>query len=567
MNLDYDYVIIGSGFGGSVAALRLTQKGYRVAVLEAGKRFADKDFAQSNWNLRKFLWLPQAFCYGIQRLNLLNDVMILSGAGVGGGSLVYANTLYVPPDSFFEHPTLQAMGGAEALLPYYQLAKHMLGVTENPKLWPVDDYFREAARAFDAEDTFRPTPVGVFFGNEHQAQHVDTPVPDPYFAGEGPERKPCSHCGACMVGCRHGAKNTLVKNYLYLAESLGATIIPETEVVALEPLSADGSAGYRVVTRCPTHVRGKPRRVLSARGVVCAAGVLGSLNVLLKARESGSLPRISAALGQRVRTNSEAILGAISRDKTVDHSQGIAITSSIYPDAHSHIEPVRYPAGSDAMGLLATLLTDGGGKIPRQLRFVANVLRQPLDFVRTLSPRGFAKQSIIVLFMQSLDNSLKISRRRVWWKLGRKGLGSKPEGGTKAPSYIPLANDFTRELAQKMDAIPGSSINEVLLDVPTTAHILGGCGIAESPEQGVIDLNHQVFGYANLWVCDGSMIPANLGVNPSLTITALTERAMAQVPVKPGATMRWLKVDSVWDTASLILQPEQNPPCQKPTQP
>jgi cholesterol oxidase len=553
MNLDYDYIIIGSGFGGSVSALRLTQKGYRVAVIEAGKRFQDHDFAKSNWDLKRFLWLPRAFCYGIQRLNLLNDVMILSGAGVGGGSLVYANTLYVPSERFFEHPTLQAMGGSKGLLPYYYLAQKMLGVIENPKLWPADEHFRETAKAFGAEDTFKPTPVGVFFGNDAQAKSVNTAVPDPYFAGEGPDRNPCSHCGACMVGCRHGAKNTLVKNYLYLAEQLGATIIPETEVTALFALSADGTAGYRIKTRRSTHINGRPHGVLTARGIVCSAGVMGSLNLLLQAREKGWLPRLSQALGQQVRTNSEAILGAISRDKTVDHSRGIAITSSIYPDEHSHIEPVRYPAGSDAMGLLATLLTDGGGKMPRQLRFVANILRQPLDFVRMLSPRGFAKQGIIVLFMQTLDNSLKVSRRRVWWRFWRKGLSSSPEGGVKAPSYIPLANDFTRKLAEHMNAVPGSSINEVLLDVPTTAHILGGCSIGSQPEQGVIDLQHQAFGYANLLVCDGSMIPANLGVNPSLTITALTERAMSFVPLKPGSSMRWLKVDPLWDTAALIL--------------
>lgn len=558
MNLDYDYIIIGSGFGGAVSALRLTQKGYRVAVLEAGKRFQDADFAKTNWDLKKFLWLPQAFCYGIQRLNLLNDVMILSGAGVGGGSLVYANTLYVPSERFFEHPTLQSMGGSQGLLPYYELAQKMLGVIENPKLWPADEHFRETAKAFGAEATFKPTPVGVFFGDDVQSESVDIPVPDPYFAGEGPERNPCSHCGACMVGCRHGAKNTLVKNYLYLAEQLGATIIPETEVLTILPLSADGSAGYRVKARCSTRLNGQPHRVLSARGIVCAAGVMGSLNLLLQAREKGWLPRLSQALGQHVRTNSEAILGAISRDKTVDYSKGIAITSSIYPDEHSHIEPVRYPEGSDAMGLLATLLTDGGGKWPRQLRFVANVLRQPLDFLRTLSPKGFAKQGIIVLFMQTLDNSLKISRRRVWWKLGRKGLSSSPEGGVKSPSYIPLANNFTRKLAEQMNAVPGSSINEVLLDIPTTAHILGGCSIALQPEQGVVDLKHQAFGYHNLLVCDGSMIPANLGVNPSLTITALTERAMSFVPLKPGAAMRWLKVDPLWDTADLILPSEHS---------
>ncbi len=550
MNLDYDYIIIGSGFGGSVSALRLTQKGYRVAVIEAGKRFEDKDFAKTNWNLRKFLWLPQALCHGIQRINLLNDVMILSGAGVGGGSLVYANTLYVPPTNFFEHDTVQAMGGEEHIMPYYEIAKKMLGVVENPKLWPIDDFFLETAREFDAEDSFRPTPVGVHFKEGHEGQKVA----DPYFEGEGPERTACTHCGGCMVGCRYGAKNTLVKNYLYLAEKLGATIIPETQVTDIVPLSADGSAGYRIFTRRSTRLNGKPKGVLSTRGLVCSAGVMGTLNLLLQAKEKGRLGRLSERLGKRVRTNSEAILGAVSRKKDVDYSQGIAITSSIYPDAHSHIEPVRYPSGSDAMGLLATLLTDGGGKIPRQLRFLGNIIKTPGDFLKMLSPFGFAKNGIVVLFMQTLDNSLQVSRKRLWWKLGKKGLNSSQEGSTKSPSYIPLANDFTRKLANKMDAVPGSSINEVLLDVPTTAHILGGCSIGKTAEEGVIDLQNRAFGYANLLVCDGSMMPANLGVNPSLSITALTERAMSFVPVQPGSTMRWLKVDKSWDIGQHLIR-------------
>ncbi|MBF2054766.1 MAG: GMC family oxidoreductase [Candidatus Sericytochromatia bacterium] len=546
-DFDYDYIIIGSGFGGSVAALRLSQKGYRVAVLEAGKRFGDQDFARSNWQIHKFLWLPQVFCYGIQRLTLLKDVLILSGAGVGGGSLVYANTLYVPPPAFFKHPIVQKLGGSERLMPYYHLAQQMLGVTQNPRLWPIDELFRETAREFNAEDSFKATPAGVFFGPAGKT------VADPYFAGEGPERTGCTHCGACMVGCRVGAKNTLVKNYLYLAEKLGATIIPESEVLDVEPLSADGEAGYRLRTRRTTGLGGWPRKSYTSQGVVFSAGVLGTLKLLLKLKSNGRLPRLSERLGKTVRTNSEAILGARSRDSNSDYSQGIAITSSIYPDAHSHIEPVRYPAGSDVMGLLATLLTDGGGNWPRQLRFAGNVLRQPLDFLRMLWPLGFAKHSVVVLFMQTLDNSLQVVQKRSWLRLGKKVLSSSPEGGSKAPSYIPLANDFTRRLAARMNAIPGSAINEVLLDVPTTAHILGGCGMGSSPEEGVIDLQNRVFGYQNMLVCDGSMIPANLGVNPSLSITALSEHAMAQVPLKAGAPMRWLKVDLAQQRTALLL--------------
>jgi len=547
MNFDYDYVIIGSGFGGSVSALRLSQKGYKVAVIEAGKRFRDQDFPKTNWQINKFLWLPALLCYGIQRITLLKDIMILSGAGVGGGSLVYANTLYVPPDDFFEHPTVAQMGGKDALLPYYELAKKMLGVAENPKLWPIDEYFRQTAQDFGAAESFKPTPAGVFFGEPGQS------VADPYFAGEGPERTGCTHCGGCMVGCRVGAKNTLVKNYLYLAEKLGATILAETEVTEVQPLSADGSAGYTLKTRTSTNLHGRPKRILRSQGVVFSAGVLGSLKLLLQLKESGKLPRLSARLGKTVRTNSEAILGALSRDKQTDYSQGIAITSSVYPDAHSHIEPVRYPAGSDAMGMLATLLTDGGGKVPRQLRFLANVFKHPRDFLTMLWPLDVAKHSVVVLFMQTLDNSLQVARKRSWLRLGRKILTSSPESGNRPLSYIPLANAFTRQLAEKMGAIPASTLNEVLLDVPTTAHILGGCNIGQSPTEGVIDLQNQVFGYQHLLVCDGSMIPANLGVNPSLSITALSERAMSFVPLKPGAQMRWLQVDTLWGQETILL--------------
>lgn len=551
MNFDYDYIVIGSGFGGSVSALRLTQKGYKVAVLEAGKRFADKDFPATNWNLRKFLWMPEILCYGIQRMSLLKDVLVLSGAGVGGGSLVYANTLYVPPQKFFDHPTLQKMGGSQGVLPYYELAKKMLGVITNPRLGPVDDIMLATAKEFGAGETFAPTPVGVFFGTAGQTE------PDPYFFGEGPERTGCNECGGCMVGCRFGAKNTLVKNYLYLAEKLGATIIPETEVTEVLPLSADGSAGYTLKTRTSTRPDGKPFRTLRSRGVVFSAGVLGTMKLLLQMKADHKLPRLSERLGKTVRTNSEAILGATSRDPDSDYSRGIAITSSIYPDADSHIEPVRYSAGSDMMGMLATLITDGGGKIPRQLRFFANIFKHPRDFMRVVHPFGFAKHSIIVLFMQTLDNSLQLRLKKGLF--GSHLTSASEDGSKKAPSYIPLANEFTRKMAEKMGAVPGSTINEVLLDVPTTAHILGGCGIGSHAGEGVIDLQNRVFGYQNMLVCDGSMMPANLGVNPSLTITALSERAMSFVPVKPGADLHYLEADKRWGTAELLTRAPLGP--------
>lgn len=538
--MDYDYIIIGSGFGGSVSALRLAQKGYKVAVLESGKRWADSDFPKNNWRLDKFLWMPKLRFFGIQRLNLLKDVLILSGAGVGGGSLVYANTLYIPPDSFFEQPLIQALGGKTRLLPYYELAKKMLGVTPNPQLWPADDYLRQTAAEFNAAESFQPTPVGVYFGEP------DTVVQDPYFAGEGPARTGCTHCGGCMIGCQVGAKNTLVKNYLYLAEQLGVEILAETRVEEIIPHSADGSQGYTLRTHCSTHPLGSPRKVLRSQGIVFSAGVLGSLKLLLKMKERGHLPRLSAMLGKTVRTNSEVILGVTSRDRQIDLSQGIAITSSVYPDADSHIEPVRYPSGSDAMGLLATLMTDGGGKMPRPLRFLGNIFKHPGDFLKVVTPIGFAKRSIILLFMQTLDNSLQVGLKSRWkWPFGAH-LTSAPEQGQKAPSYIPLANEFGKKLAEKMGGIPGNTLNEVLLDIPTTAHILGGCAIGRSPEEGVIDLQNRVFGYQNMLVCDGSMIPVNLGVNPSLTITSLAEQAMSQVPVKAGNVFRSLAIEKVW---------------------
>lgn len=552
MQARYDFIVIGSGFGGSVSALRLVQKGYRVAVLESGRRWQDHEFPESNWNLRKFLWLPLFKCFGIQRLNLLKDVLILSGAGVGGGSLVYANTLYIPPDRFFEHPVMASLGGKATLLPYYQLAQKMLGVTPNPRLWPSDDYLRQTAAEFGAAETFQPTPVGVFFGPEGQT------CPDPYFLGEGPERTGCTHCGACMIGCRVGAKNTLVKNYLWLAEKLGAEIFPETQVETITPLSEDGAQGYILHTRSPT---GRyPARSFHCQSLVLSAGVLGTVQLLLRMKAEGHLPRLSAQLGARVRTNSEAILGVISRNPQADYSRGVAITSSVYPDADSHIEPVRYPAGSDAMGLLATLLTDGGGWIPRQVRFVFNILRHPFDFLRTLSPRGFARHSVILLFMQTLDNSLRLRLKPRWrWPPGTC-LTSESEAGSKVPSYIPLANAFTRKMAQRMGAIACSALNEVLLDIPTTAHILGGCTMGHSPAEGVIDLQNRVFGYHNFWICDGSMIPANLGVNPSLTITSLSELAMRHIPVKAGHQFRHLRCEEAWGVTHLL-----NPGGNRPT--
>lgn len=547
---DYDYVVIGSGFGGSVSAFRLSQKGYKVAIIEAGKRWKDSDFPDTNWSVRKFLWLPQLFCYGIQRINLLKDVMILGGAGVGGGSLVYANTLYIPLDKFFENEIIQKLGGKDSLLPFYQIAQKMLGVNLNPNFYEADHLLKETAKDFGVEDTFKPTPVGVFFGES--GQEVD----DPYFYGEGPRRTGCIECGGCMVGCQHNAKNTLEKNYLYFAEKLGAKIVPERKVIDIKPLSQNGEAGYQIKTKRSTHLLGFPYQKITTRGVVFSAGVLGTLHLMLKLKEKNRLPSLSNALGHTVRTNSEAILGITSRDKQVDYTKGVAITSSIYPDAHSHIEPVRYPVGSDFMSLLATVLTDGGGKMPRQLRYFGNIIKSPVDFARTVVPIGFAKRSVILLFMQTLDNSIRVVRKRRWFWPFSKMLSSENEEGVKSPSYIPLANQFAKKMASKSNAIPQSAINEVLLDIPTTAHILGGCSMGVNHQDGVIDLKNQVFGYKNMLVCDGSMIPANLGVNPSLSITAFSERAMSFIPPKDNneVNMHYLKAEEEWGIKDLLLE-------------
>lgn len=524
---DYDFLVIGSGFGGSVAALRLAEKGYRVGVLERGRRYRTEDFPKTNWNIRKSLWLPAAKCFGILRLSVFSDVFVLSASGVGGGSLVYANTLYVPPDTFFRAPQwAHIKDWKAALMPHYRVAQFMLGVTQNRFESEPDHVLREVATELGRGETYVRTPVGVYFGEPGK------PVPDPYFGGAGPDRAGCTYCGGCMVGCRIGAKNTLDKNYLYFAEKLGAQVHAERTVVDVRALEG---GGYAV-----THERSgawllRDRRVTLARGVVLAAGVLGTVKLLLECKLRGSLPRVSDQVGRLVRTNSEAILGVASRRDDVNYSRGIAITSSAHVDEHTHVEVVRYSEGSDALTPLATLLTDGGPGMPRWRRYLQVVREHPGDFVRSLWPFGRAKRGFLVLVMQTLDNSIALRLRSSWRSLWRRTLDTERGEGTPNPTYIPLANQIARTMGQKLDAVPYSSILEVLFDVPTTAHILGGAVIGTSPEDGVIDARHEVFGHPNLFVCDGSVIPANLGVNPSLTITALAEHAMAQVPLKQGA--------------------------------
>jgi len=511
---DYDVVIVGSGFGGSVSALRLTEKGYRVGVLEAGRRYTPEMLPKTSWDLRNFLWAPKLGLRGIQRITLLKDIVVLSAAGVGGGSLVYANTLYRPPATFFDDPHWAGITDwAAELAPHYDQASRMLGVTEQPTMTPSDVVIKEVAEDMGVGSTFRRTPVGVFFGEPGKT------VPDPFFGGAGPDRTGCTQCGNCMIGCKVGAKNRLDVNYLYLAERAGATVHPDTEVTALRP---DGD-GWVVET-------GTGR--FTADQVILSAGALGSQRLLHAMRDTGVLPGISASLGSLTRTNSEALLGAQAASVPAEpYSRGVAITSSFHPDSTTHIEPVRYGPGSNAMGLLATLLVDGGGRVPRPIKFLGQALRHPYVMLRSLSVRRWSERTIIALVMQTLDNSLTVRRT----KRGRLTTG--PGHGEANPTWIPQGHEAVRRIADKIGGFPGGTVGDIF-DIPMTAHILGGATIGESAATGVVDPYHRVYGYAGLHVVDGAAVPANLGVNPSLTITAMAERAMSLWPNKGDADRR-----------------------------
>lgn len=531
---DYDVVVVGSGFGGSVAALRLSEKGYRVGVLEAGRWFTRETLPKTSWDVRSFLWAPRLGCYGIQRIHMLRNVIILAGAGVGGGSLNYANTLYEPLDDFFTDPQ---WGGItdwkRELAPYYDQAKRMLGVRQNPTFTPSDAHMRAAAERMGVGHTFRLTPVGVFFGDGADADGgvpATSPgdvVPDPYFGGAGPERAACIQCGSCMTGCRVGAKNMLTENYLHLAQVAGAQIHAMTTVTALR--EANGG-GYEVETK-PTS-RGRRRRTFRAEHVVLAAGAWGTQQLLHAMAATGRLPNLSARLGSSTRTNSEALAGATTYRSKTDFTKGVAITSSFYPNGHTHIEPVRYGKGSNAMGLLSVpFRVRGAGRLPRWLRHTGTIVRHPVQYARTMAtlPK-WSERTIIALVMQSHDNSLRVFRRR--GRLTRRARLTSEQGhGEPNPTWIPEAHEVANLLADEMGGVPGSSIGEVF-DVPMTAHFLGGCPIGGSSADGVVDPYHRVYGHPGLHVVDGSAVSANLGVNPSLTITAQAERAMALWPNK-----------------------------------
>ncbi|WP_446724910.1 GMC oxidoreductase [Nocardioides lacus] len=531
----YDVLVVGSGFGGSVSALRLTEKGYAVGVLEAGARLRDEDFANNSWDLKKFLFNPALGCYGIQRIDLVKDALILAGAGVGGGSLVYANTLYEPLDAFYRDPSWAHITDWKAELePYYDQAKRMLGVVVNPHITPADEIMQKVAAEMGVAETFHRAPVGVFFGPDGAAP--GTTVEDPYFGGEGPARNTCLQCGECMVGCRHNAKNTLVKNYLHLAERNGAEIHPLTTVTRVIPRAGGGYEVHARWTKAKLSRR-TAVKVFTADQVIFSAAAIGTQRLLHKLKATGDLPDISDRLGMLTRTNSEAILGAIAPDLSVDYSRGVAITSSIHPDADTHFEPVRYGRGSNAMSLLQTVLTDGGEG--RKLRWLKEMWAQRRNIGRLYDLKHWSERMVVLLVMQALDNSITVIPKKTpfGWR-----LTSKQGHGLPSPSWIPAANEGARQMAKAMstdagEGYAGGTIGEPF-NIPMTAHFIGGCAIGDSPATGVVDPYQRLYGYDGLHVVDGSAISANLGVNPSLTITAQAERAMSLWPNKGEADPR-----------------------------
>lgn len=526
----YDYVVIGSGFGGSVAAMRLAEKGYSVLVIERGKRYRDQDFAQSNWAFWKYLWNPALRSFGILQISTLDGMLVLHGSGVGGGSLGYANVLMEPDAALFEAPGWRDLADWKTVLqPHYAEAKRMLGVAPTPRAFAADETLKQVAGDMGREASYAATEVGVYFGPEGQRQ------PDPYFGGRGPERAGCIHCGACMVGCRHNAKNTLVKNYLYFAEHWGAEVLAEHEVRDIRPLAeqADG-ARYEVVYRPSTRLL-KPERRLRARNVVLAAGVMGTLKLLFRCRdETASLPHISPRLGDNVRTNSEALLGATARDGQQDFSQGVAIGSLFAPDTETVVQAVRYPAGSSLMRFLAAPLLSGGNLLIRLTKALGHWLRHPIDFLRAYLLPGWAQRTTILLVMQKRDNGMRVRPGRNAWTLFRRGLVTEQaeEEGDRIPAHIAIGHAVAQQYATRIGGVAAGSLSEGLLGMPATAHILGGVPMGRSAADGVVDPSGQVHNYPGLYVVDGSIVPANPGINPSLTITALAEYTMSQIEPK-----------------------------------
>ena len=540
-NTAYDYVVIGSGFGGSVSTMRLTEKGYRVLVLERGKRFQDEDFPKTNWNVFKFVWLPALRCFGILQFTLLKGVLALSGSGVGGGSLVYANVLMEPSDVMFENPAWRHLADWKTVLrPHYETARRMLGVTTNPRLWFSDETLNDIAKDLGYGESFQPTQVSVFFGEPGKEGEL---VPDPYFGGQGPDRRGCTHCGECMIGCRHQAKNTLNENYLFFAEKWGAQIRAECEVTSIRPLPADqsDSARYEVDYRSSTAWLRKPQKTVRARNVILAANVFGTLDLLFHCRDVyKTLPNISPRLGTNVRTNSEGFVGITARDAKVDYSKGITITSIFQADEVTAIEPVRYPDGSSFIRLLTAPLIDAGdsGLFTRLMKTFREAARHPIDFLDAKFLARWARRTLILMIMQTEDNMMRLRLGRSFLTFFHLGLISEPDKDRPIKAELEIGHRIAKDFAQRENGILGGAFNESLLNTSTTAHIMGGAPFGRSAEEGVINLNCEVHNYPGLYIVDGSIMPANPGINPSLTITALAEYAMSQIPPKAGVDIR-----------------------------
>ena len=521
MNNSFDVVVIGSGFGGSVSALRLREKGYSVAVLEAGRRFKDKDFPKTSWRLNKFLFAPKLGLYGIQRIHVLPDVLVLCGAGVGGGSLVYANTLYQPGDDYFNDKQWAAITDwKKELEPWFDQARRMLGVTENPYFSNSDQAMKDAAIEMGVGHTFQMAPLGVFFG-----EGKGIAVKDPFFGGVGPDRNGCLQCGSCMTGCQFNAKNTLPKNYLGLAESAGAEVFPMTTATKIQQLE-DGR--WKITTTKTNDPFGSRGKTFFANEVIVAAGTYNTQKLLHKMKDSGVLPLLSDQLGELSRTNSEALTGALMKNTDIDFSQGSAITSSFFPDEHTHIEPVRYGKGSNLMGLLQTIMTDGSSSKIRRKQWWKAFFANPYLLKRVLDVRKWSERTVIALTMQNVDSYISVKPKRSWfgWHLTSTNDPDHPNA-----TYIPAANEVVRRIAEKHGGIAGGHVGD-LIDAPFTAHFVGGCVIGPDASHGVVDPYHRVWNYPTLHIVDGSTITANLGVNPSLTITAQAERALSLWPNK-----------------------------------
>lgn len=520
MTHDYDYIIIGSGFGGSVTALRLSEKGYKVLVIEKGKWYQSEDFAKSNWNLKKWLWMPFFRFFGIMKITIFRHVAVLSGTGVGGGSLVYANTLPIPKSEFYNSGSWSELANWEKeLKPYYHKALKMLGANRNPKIFDGDHELKKLAIELGKEAYFDHTKVAVFFGEENKM------VKDPYFDGEGPERSGCNFCGGCMTGCRYDAKNTLDKNYLYLAQKRGAQILAEREVIDVTPLNQkNGSTGYEVSLKSSTSLFGKKQKI-KTMGVVFSGGVLGSIKLLLKLKNT-HLPNLSNVLGDHIRTNNETLISVSKLDKSKDVSKGLAIGSILQTDENSHLEVVRYSEGSSFWKLLHIPYSTSKYALGRLSQTLGAFIRSPRDYFKIYWSNNWSKSTVVLLFMQTIDSTLKLKRNIFGFTVSSVSHGQKPT------PFIPESIELTKKYSQITKGKSTSFILESLAGIPSTAHILGGAVMAEDSERGVIDKNNHVFGYENMMVIDGSMISANPGVNPSLSITAIAERAMDQIPVK-----------------------------------